>query len=893
MSDTTTPHRIDLAPTDWFLAPWRQLEPLPRPAPAPFDLPACVERLAEIKNSAKHAWDWSPAAVAPVLSPQEARFWLAAMTGATAKARPKSLGATLAKKKTFDETPAPDALRAALAANADRLPPEVALPLLNLLSPEDFVSLALAGPCRGGVLAAAFRRHVRPYLSAKQVESLRKLIAPHIRPEASPTAYILAASLGMADDVRAFVSRWPDGYFARVPSSQDPEVRFLVFGLGSAADVSTQARRLGTGLPTPEFARAWLAHTELSGLDYLRDAALAAGSRDAAEALIAVLGLVKAPATAPLMLELRQDSKGATVARAWLDEQVPLTVAGLVPLAAGRGTLPDAAAEQLRDLARRGHTALIEQSLAQLDTAAANRVRKAVLESPELACTPLDDTTTPPWLKAGLPAKFGKLPDWLDPGALPRIILGGHTLNPAQVAGVLQAIRESTLEHPFPVLKELKANADRTTLDAFAWALFERWIKGGAPSKEKWGLTGIGLLGGDFCAVKLTPQLREWPGQGQHKRATHGLEVLRAIGTEAALMQLNIIAEKVKFPALQRNARAFMAEIAKERGLTKDELADRLVPDLGLDDKGTRTFDFGPRSFKVVIGPDLKPMVREPEGKVRGDLPKPNAKDDATKAAAAVAEWKLLKKLFKDSVKVQSERLEKAMLDRRTWAASDFRTYLVGHPVMSHVARTLLWGCFDTKGACTAAFRATEDRELVDAGDDPFALPPDVRVGVVHPMQLAAEEREKWGQVFGDYELVSPFPQLGRAIFTLDPAETKQTIFTRYDGSMVSGWVFLGLLKKDGWSSGYESGWAGGAIVHHMPEVNLRAVIRYQPELRDYGYGYGGDVGEVALGGIYFLRAARDSHVIDPKNAIPLGEVEAMALSETIGQFARHATSKG
>src|SRR5262249_46648244 len=148
----------------------------------------------------------------------------------------------------------------------------------------------------------------------------------------------------------------------------------------------------------------------------------------------------------------------------------------------------------------------------------------------------------------------------------------------------------------------------------------------------------------------------------------HGLEVLRAIGTEGALMQLNIIAEKVKFPALQRNARAFMAEIAKERGLTKDELADRLVPDLGPDEKGNRTLDFRPRPFKVVVGPALKPMVREQEGKVRSDLPKPNAKDDPTKAAAALADWKVLKKLFKDSVKAQSERLEKAMLDRRTWA---------------------------------------------------------------------------------------------------------------------------------------------------------------------------------------------------------------------------------
>src|SRR5262249_50985256 len=178
---------------------------------------------------------------------------------------------------------------------------------------------------------------------------------------------------------------------------------------------------------------------------------------------------------------------------------------------------------------------------------------------------------------------------------------------------------------------------------------------------------------------------------------------------------------------------------------------------------------------------------------------------------------------------------EKAMLDRRTWSPEDFNTLLVQHPVMSHVSRTLLWGCFDKKGACKATFRLTEERELVDAGDDPFTIPEGVRIGVVHPMQISAEDRSKWGGVFGDYELVSPFPQLGRAIHTLTPAEEKQTIFTRFDGSKMTGWVFLGLGKKDDWSSSYEPGFSGGGVVHCMPEVDLRAVIRYTPEISSYG----------------------------------------------------------
>ena len=93
---------------------------------------------------------------------------------------------------------------------------------------------------------------------------------------------------------------------------------------------------------------------------------------------------------------------------------------------------------------------------------------------------------------------------------------------------------------------------------------------------------------------------------------------------------------------------------------------DRIVPDLGLDARGGRDLDFGPRQFRVLLDGQLNPVVREADGKPRGELPKPNAKDDAAKAEAAVAEWKLLKKQLKEVIKLQSPRLEAAMVTMLT-----------------------------------------------------------------------------------------------------------------------------------------------------------------------------------------------------------------------------------
>ena len=91
--------------------------------------------------------------------------------------------------------------------------------------------------------------------------------------------------------------------------------------------------------------------------------------------------------------------------------------------------------------------------------------------------------------------------------------------------------------------------------------------------------------------------------------------MLRAIGTDVALMQLNGIAQKLKFKALQDGAREAMEEIAREKGMTKSELEDRIVPDCGLDERGARTFDYGPRQFEFVLGREMKPMVRDTAGK--------------------------------------------------------------------------------------------------------------------------------------------------------------------------------------------------------------------------------------------------------------------------------------
>jgi hypothetical protein len=301
-------------------------------------------------------------------------------------------------------------------------------------------------------------------------------------------------------------------------------------------------------------------------------------------------------------------------------------------------------------------------------------------------------------------------------------------------------------------------------------------------------------------------------------------------------MQLAGIAQKLKFKGLKSKAEQFVTEIAKERGLTREELEDRVVPDCGLDENGRREFSFGPRSFSFVLGGDLKAMVRDEFGKVRPNLPEAGAKDDQTLAAESLAEWKLLKKQIKDVATIQAGRLEQSMVTGRRWTTGDFEALLVRHPLMTHLAQKLIWGGFDAKGKRVVTFRVTEERDFANPDDATVKLDGAETVGVVHPLELAGDERDRWGQVLGDYEVVSPFAQLGRAVYALEAGEGQQTELKRFEGQKLVAPTLVFTLEKLGWVRGMAMD--GGCFDEHSKQfraADVTAVIDY---VGTVGMGY-------------------------------------------------------
>ncbi|CAN5246468.1 hypothetical protein BH09MYX1_BH09MYX1_66960 [soil metagenome] len=420
-------------------------------------------------------------------------------------------------------------------------------------------------------------------------------------------------------------------------------------------------------------------------------------------------------------------------------------------------------------------------------------------------------------------------------------------------------------------IAEVKGACEPESLAELAWSLFNEWLLAGGVGKDDWGLAALGHLGTDETARRLGPKIRVWPGEAAHARAVKGLDALAQIGTDVALMHLDGIAQKLKFKGLQERAREKIAEVAESRGFTREELADRLVPDMDLDADGTKELDFGNRTFRASFDEHLQPFVVDADGKRQKDLPKPGKLDDAEKAEAATLWWKAAKKDAKTLARQQLLRLELAMCTRRTWDVPTFRTFLLEHPLVYHLVKRLVWATYQN-GTVARTFRVAEDRSFADESDATFTLPDDAVIGIAHLLDLAPVTAASWGERLGDYEIIQPFDQLQRKTYRIEAKERAAASLDRFAGLKVPLGDVLGLEDR-GWRRGMpqDAGWiwdmqkplTGGIIATIVLGEGILA----------------GDMAESAkeqtLGALTLSKRGKD-------DAPKFGELEALVFSELV-----------
>ncbi len=662
-------------------------------------------------------------------------------------------------------------------------------------------------------------------------------------------------------------AKWKDMHQAIRTGKMRPFEAGQLLVLGPE-DVARAA--LGDWVPgDPWHTRQWMASiVARHGIDAL--APLTAFAASSLKDAVQFFGPFDAPALAPWAAQAHAGLKSARAdAQAWLVRHPEAATVGLLPDAVGGwpSKARDTAEAALRFLAQHGHHDVVMAVARRYGEPAAAAVEQT------LSMDPLDL----------LPAKMPTMPAFWNPSALPPPLLHdrSHQLPNAAIEHLGTMLAISPPGEAYAGLEIVKEACDGPSLARFAWALFEAWRAAGTPSKESWAFTALGVLGDDETARSLAPIIRKWPGEGGHARAVMGLDVLAAIGSDVALMHLFGIAQRVKFKALKERARDKIQEIARARDLTPEELADRLVPDLGLDEGGSMVLDYGERAFTVGFDEHLKPFVLDASGKPLKVLPKPGKQDDPDKAPAAYDAFGALKKDARTVAKDQLLRLELAMCGQRRWPASLFRQFFVAHPLLIHLVRRLVWATYDGDGRVEATFRVVEDSSFADANDEAFTLDESATVGIPHRLDLDGAVAARWGDVFGDYEILQPFVQLGRDIHAPTSDEKKATSIARVSGTTIPTGKVLGLETR-GWRRGTPQDAGIVGWVEKELRGGHRAYLALEPGIFT---GYIEESPEQKLGEVYV--GSGDHVVWNHEGTVPIGDLDPVVFSELVRDLAQ------
>ncbi len=440
------------------------------------------------------------------------------------------------------------------------------------------------------------------------------------------------------------------------------------------------------------------------------------------------------------------------------------------------------------------------------------------------------------------------------------------------------------------ISEKLTADIKPVELENFTGEVFARWIQKGAEAKQKWVLYLYAIYGGLQAVTSIQHYIKDWSEHSRGAIASVAVNALAMNGSSSALMAVDNMARKFKNRQVRGAANSALEESASALGITREELADRIVPDLGFDENLCRVFDYGTRQFNVYLTPDLTLEIFEGEKKLK-NLPKAGAKDDPEKAEIASKAFKDMKKEMKNAIQSQKQRLEYVLLCPRTWTADGWKDLFIRKPIMHCFAIGLIWGVYEDN-KLIQTFRYTEEGTLNTVDEDEYTLPENAVIGLVHPIELDEDMISQWQEQLSDYEITQPFPQLSRPVYRLTDEEKKCNVDTlqRFTGNEIANMTLLSRMTKYGWNKGsvedagyFYSFYRSDVIRQEKQPDGKMKPIGYDAQLHFSGMyvaGYDMDMETVTIEKVNFTNAgARWDDTLD------LNEIDKRYISEIIAQL--------
>ena len=195
------------------------------------------------------------------------------------------------------------------------------------------------------------------------------------------------------------------------------------------------------------------------------------------------------------------------------------------------------------------------------------------------------------------------------------------------------------------------------------------------------------------------------------------------------------------------------------------------------------------------------------------------------KSAPAALKTTDLKSSFKDLaalVPTVKFRLERWLVEPRTWTLADLRARYLDHPLAAPLARKLIYATPETQVIFIDGYPIDihgKQRELAD----------DTQLSLWHPLGRPAEEIAKWRALLASLEVTQPIKQLERELY-LATDEKSETRTIRFMHRVMRQHQFAALCRERYWDYRLQGQFdSANNATKYLPAFGLSVELEIQP----------------------------------------------------------------
>ncbi len=267
---------------------------------------------------------------------------------------------------------------------------------------------------------------------------------------------------------------------------------------------------------------------------------------------------------------------------------------------------------------------------------------------------------------------------------------------------------------------------------------------------------------------------------------------------------------KIKNNSILKSIDRFIRNVSEANGVSEQELEELSVPGFGIN-KGVLTMEFG--DILAMYTVEDRVLTWEKNGKKQKSVP-------AEIKESYAAGLKALKNTIKEIeslLPALNDRIEKSYLLQRDWNFAKWTELYLNHPLVSHVARKLIWHFYNEDQKAQGFFR---DGKIFDVNEHELSwLNNDTHVQLWHPVGFTGEEIFAWRNFITKHKIVQPFKQAFREVYILTDAEITTELYSnRFAAHILRQHQFAALCKQRGWQYHLMGNWDS----HNTPTLQLQ-----------------------------------------------------------------------